>query len=78
MGFPRQEYWSGLPVPSPSDLPNPGVRLVSPAFAGGFFSTESPGKPIGENTLDNIYFTWLLKELNKTAQKNILKFQSEI
>ena len=34
MGFPRQEYWSGLPVPSSEDLPNPGIKLVSPALAG--------------------------------------------
>ena len=32
MGFPRQEYWSGLPVPSPGDLPNPGIKLASPAL----------------------------------------------
>ena len=45
MGFPRQEYWSGLPVPSPGDLPNPGAELLSPALAHGFFTTEPPGKP---------------------------------
>ena len=32
MGFPRQEYWSGFPFPSPGDLPNPGIKLTSPAF----------------------------------------------
>ena len=37
MGFPRQEYWSGLPFPSPGDLPNPGIKLTSSALAGGFF-----------------------------------------
>ena len=37
MGFSRQEYWSGLPLPSPGDLPNPGIQLVSPALAGRFF-----------------------------------------
>ena len=37
MGFPRQDYWSGLLFPSPGDLPDPGVELVSPALAGGFF-----------------------------------------
>ena len=37
MGFPRQEYWSGLPFPSPGHLPNPGIKLASPALAGGFF-----------------------------------------
>ena len=46
MGFPRQEYWSGLPFPSPGDLPNPGIEPLSPALAGRFFTTEPPGKPI--------------------------------
>ena len=44
-GFPRQEYWSGLPFPSPGDLPNPGMEPASPALAGRFFITEPPGKP---------------------------------
>ena len=46
MGFPRQEYWSGLPFPSPGDLPNPGIKSWSPALAGRFFTTEPPEKPI--------------------------------
>ena len=37
--FSRQEYWSGLPFPSPKDLPNPGVELESPVLVGGFFTT---------------------------------------
>jgi len=45
MGFLRQEYWSGLPFPSPGDLPDPGIKPASPALAGGFFTTEPPGKP---------------------------------
>ena len=45
MGFPRQEYWSGLPFPSPGDLPNPGIELEPPALGGGFFTTEPPQKP---------------------------------
>ena len=48
MGFPRQEYRSGLPFPSPGDLPDPGIESespVSPALAGGFFTTEPPRKP---------------------------------
>ena len=45
MGFSRQEYWRGLPFPSPGDLPNPGIEPVSPMLAGRFFSTEPPGKP---------------------------------
>ena len=48
MWLSRQEYWSGLPFPSPRDLPDPGIESTSPeasALAGGFFTTESPGKP---------------------------------
>ena len=45
VGFPRQEYWSGLPFPSPGYLPDPGIEPVSPALAGGFFITEPPVKP---------------------------------
>ena len=37
-GFPRQEYWSGLPFPAPGDLPDPGIKPESPALAGGFFT----------------------------------------
>jgi len=44
MGFPRQNYWSGLSFPSPGYLPDP--RIESPALAGRFFTTEPPGKPI--------------------------------
>ena len=46
MEFSRQEYWSGLPLPPPGDLPNPGIKPASPALVGGFFTTESPGNPI--------------------------------
>ena len=45
MGFPRQEYWRGLPLSTPGDLPDPGIELVSLALAGRFFTTEPPGKP---------------------------------
>ena len=46
MGFPRQEYWGGLLLPSRGDLPNPEIESVSPALAGGFFTTEPLGKPL--------------------------------
>ena len=51
MGFPRQEYWSALPFPSPGELPDPGteaVSLPSPALSGGFFPTVPPGDPLGQ------------------------------
>ena len=41
MGFPGQEYWSGLPSPSSWDLPNPGIKPASPALAGGFFTATT-------------------------------------
>ena len=43
--FPRQEYWSGLPFPSPGHLPDPGIEPGFLALAGRFFTTEQPGKP---------------------------------
>ena len=46
MGFPRQEYGSGLPFPSPGDLPDLGIKPMFPVLAGGFFPTEPPGKPL--------------------------------
>ena len=39
-----QEYWSGLPVPFTGDLPNPGIKPMSPALASGLFTTAPPGK----------------------------------
>jgi len=45
MGFPRPGYWCGLPFPSPGDPPNPGIKPVSPALVGGFFTSEPPEKP---------------------------------
>ena len=57
MGFPRQEYWSGLPFPSPEDLLDPGIEPVSPALADSFFTTEPPGKP-GSFTLLCVDLRW--------------------
>ena len=45
VGFSRQEYWSGLPFPSPGDLPDTGIKPVSHELAGRFFTPESPRKP---------------------------------
>ena len=47
MGFPRQQYWSGLPFPSPGDLPDPGIKPGYPALAGRFFTSE----PLGNRKL---------------------------
>ena len=45
MGFPGQEYWSGLPVPSPGGLLDPGIELWSPALQADSLLSEPPGKP---------------------------------
>ena len=45
MGFSRQEYWSGLPFPSPGDLPDPGIEPESPALQADALPSEPPGKP---------------------------------
>ena len=46
MGFPRQEYWSRLPLLSPGDLPDPGIEPVSPALQADSFTTEPAGKSL--------------------------------
>ena len=51
--FSRQEYWSRLPCPSPGDLPDPGIKPESPALAGGFLTSDPPGK----NLLMNFYLS---------------------
>ena len=45
MGFSRQEYWSGLPFPSPGDLPDPGIETRSPLLKPDSLPSEPPGKP---------------------------------
>ena len=62
MEFPRQEYWSGLPFPSPGDLPNPGIKPVSPALAGKFFTTEPPEKP------KEVYMSLINQHINTDLQ----------
>ena len=50
--FSREEYWSGLPYPPPMDLPDPGIEpksLMSPALAGGFFTTSDTWEAQREN-----------------------------
>ena len=44
MGFSRQEYWSGLPFPSPGDLPDPAIKPGSPALQADALPSEPPGK----------------------------------
>ena len=66
MGFPRQEYWSGLPFPSPGDPSDLGIEPVSPTLVGGFLTTEAPGKPLQFSIVEGklfytvLYFTFTL------------------
>ena len=50
MGFSRQEYWSGLPFPSPGDLPDPGIEPRSPTLQADALTSAPPGKPLILNT----------------------------
>ena len=59
MGFSRQEYWSGLPFPSPGDPPNLGIEPMSPespSLAGGFSTTGPPGKPFTTSSCPQFAF----------------------
>ena len=57
MVFSRQEYWSGLPCPPPGDLTNPGMdpdSLISPALAGGFFTTSAAWEDLPKDELCSV------------------------
>ena len=66
MGFSRQEYWSGLSCPPLGDLPNPGIKLRSPALQADSLPSEPPGKPkkTGVGSLYLLQGSFLIQELN--------------
>ena len=78
VGFSRQDYWSGLPVPSPGDLPYPGIEhasLMSPALAGWFFTTSATWEPKQYNIqrllwCENPWF--LLRQNTSTANAAVV------
>ena len=53
MGFSRQGYWSGLPFPSPGDLPDPGIKPRSPALQADALPSEPPGRPRSKHSRGN-------------------------
>ena len=53
MGFSRQEYWSGVPLPSPGGLPNPGIEPRSPALQADALPSEPPGRPLDREVHQN-------------------------
>src|SRR5574337_392253 len=67
MGFSRQEYWSGLPFPSPGDLPNPGIKPRSPELQADSLPAEPQGKPknTGVGSLSLLQRIFLIQELNQ-------------
>ena len=86
MGFPGQEC--RLPFPVPGDLPDPGIKTASPAWAGGFFTTEPSGKPTRYTVvLNRCYWPpstqpkWMLRNLvgfKETQTRSIMSIQSPL
>ena len=65
MGFSRQEYWSGLPFPSPGDLPDPGIEPGPPELEADALTSEPPGKPL-TRLWGRVIFKYLKLSLNKS------------
>ena len=63
MGFSRQEYWSGLPFTSPRDLLNPGIKAMSPALSGRFFTIEPLRKASGRLYFSVYFELWCWRRL---------------
>ena len=84
MGFSRQEHWSGLPFPSPWDLPDPGIKPESPALQADSLPFEPPGKPC--NLLDFsgslvplfIEGRWWQKPFHRAMLKAIVCYECNI
>ena len=73
MGFPRQEYWSGLPFLSPRDLPNPGIEPGSPALRPNSLPSEPPGKPTEKEERDQKFGGWkTMSSLTETGREDSL------
>ena len=67
IGFSRREYWSGVPFPSPGDLPNPGIKPKSPTLQADILPSELPGKPAGRDK------TPLNEECKETEENNSIR-----
>ena len=73
MGFSRQEYWSGLPFPSPGDLPDPGIEPRSPALQADALPSEPPGKSAYKELTFKVVFDIGLCPLATHILTSILK-----
>ena len=77
MGFSRQEHWSGLPFPSPGDLPDPGIEPASPELQADSLPSEPPGKPILLSKLGKMVALLLKSEDSvRTIKKQKAKLQT--
>ena len=74
MEISRQEYWSGLPFPSPGYLPNPGIKPTSPAFAGRLFTAQPPGKAQISSDLGILWSMTLPSEPEAPPSKSFILF----
>ena len=75
LGFPRQEYWSELPFPSPRDLPNPGIELASlasPALTGGFLNTGATWEAVNTSLTGRFLQKLLPMAFNTFPDNNVL------
>ena len=70
MGFLWQEHWSGLLLPSPEDVPDPGTELTSPALEDGFFTNEPLGKPKVRLEINSGKLTNSKNSKNRKINKN--------
>ena len=77
MGFPRQEYWSGLPFPSPGELPDPGTEPRSPALQADALPTELCGKPVYAIHQRKSATGILLKRTLNKPRKELPKFDKQ-
>ena len=76
MGFSRQEYWSGLPFPSPGNLPDPGIEPRSPALQACALTSEPPGKPNGKESACNEGDPSFIPGLEDPLEKEMATFSS--
>ena len=61
MGFPRQEYWGGLPLPLPGDFPDPGIKPRSPALQADSLPAETSGKPKRQRSYLQLVFVFTIR-----------------
>ena len=74
-GLPRQEYWSGLPFPSPGNRPNPEIEPASPVFAGRFFTAEPPGKTLA--SISMLLLTYSVLGLPQSTHRSSIVMAGE-